>query len=292
MKPHLPCLLFCFLVARAAFAQPGIRVTLAVEDSVAYTVYRNEPLVFTTTLVNEALQQSMEWNEAADAWLAEVAAEYKAGKRTREDYDRETALVTGGKKPLKVETIGTLQQPWFHRLQFRVLPGNGTDTAAWPVALLGDPLTDAVAVLDANGYYQVKHHLAPGEVAKRKPGTYTVQVMLEGVWSNAVTVRIRPDNIPAGVLQSPQMQLRLGNYYLEQKDADKALEQAAALLKRNPVDIAALVLRGEGHILNKDYSLALVAFEKALQQHRKRFPQLKEPPEYLKATIAWLKERE
>jgi tetratricopeptide (TPR) repeat protein len=289
MKPHFSFLLLCFFITAHSWAQPTFSITLKVEDTSDYTAYHNEPLIFTTSLVNKSLQQDLEWNQAADAWLAEVTADYQAGKLSKEEFEKETQLVTAGKKQVKADSIGTHRSPWFRQLRFRVLLNDNIGQAPWPIKILGDPVTEPVAVLDAKGYYLVMHHLSPARVLKLKPGVYKIQVGLAGVWSNEVMVKIRQQNIPVRVLNTSEMQLRLGNYYLERKDADKALDYATAVLKKDPKDISALVLSGESYILKKDYRRALVYFDKALQQHRKEFPGLPEQPLYLDGTIAWLK---
>jgi tetratricopeptide (TPR) repeat protein len=292
MKVLLSLVLIYFLANTLCFAQLKFSITLMVEGTSSYTAYHNEPLIFTTSLVNKALQQNIQWNQAADAWLTEVAADYKAGKLSKEEFEKETELVTKGKKEVTTETIGTKQLPWFHQLNFRIFIDSDTAQASWPISILGDPLTDSIAVLDDKGYYLVMHHLSPEQVAKRNPGTYKIQILLAGVWSNTVTVKIRQENIPAQILKTAHMQLRLGNYYLQQKDAEKAMEYATNVLKKDPADIGGLILRGETYILKKNYSPALVDFKKALQQHYKRFPDLQEPPEYLLAAIGWLKKRQ
>jgi tetratricopeptide (TPR) repeat protein len=292
MKVHFRFLLLCFFAHAISFGQPNFSITLMVEDTSAYTAYHNEPLIFTTSLVNRALQENLQWNQAADSWLAEVADDYQAGKLTREEFEKETKLVTEGKKQIKADMVGTNKSPWFHQLEYRVFLSNGTRQPAWPIKILGDPLTASIAVLDAQGYYLVKQHLSPWQVSKQKPGTYKIKVLLSGVWSNEVTVKIRSENIPFRVLNSREMQLRLGNYYLERRQPEKALFFAAVVLKKDPLNIDGLVLSGESHILKRNYKKALGYFEKALQQHTKQFPQLPEAPVYLMGTIAWLEKRQ
>jgi tetratricopeptide (TPR) repeat protein len=291
MKPHLSFLVLCFFITAHSLAQPKFSITLMVEDTSAYTAYHNEPLVFTTTLVNKTLQQNLAWNQAADAWLATVAHDYQAGNLTKEEFEKETQLVTAEKKQVKADTVGARQSPWYHQLQFRVLLGDSIAQAAWAIKVLGDPVTEPVAVLDAKGYYQVMHHLSPRKVLKLRPGTYRIQVGLAGVWSNEVMVEIKRQNLPAIVLNSPEMLLRLGNYYLERKNAGKALSYAKRVLTKEPNDISALLLSGESYILKKNYRQALDYFEKAFQQHKRTFPNLPERPLYLEGTIAWLKEK-
>lgn len=291
MKRYLSFFLFWVFTNEIISAQPKFSITLLVEDTSAFTAYHNEPLIYTTILVNKELQQNLQWNRAADAWLAEVEADYNAGKLTKEEFEKETALVTDGKKQIGSTRVGTNQSPWFHELQFRVL-NNDMMEVSWPISLLGDPLTDSIATLDNDGYYRVMHHMAPEQVAMQQPETYTIRVLLAGIWSNPVTVTLRKENIPAHILKTVKMQLRLGNYYLDKKDADKALEYAGAILKKDHDNINGLVLSGEAHILKKNYKMALAFFKEALKQHKKKFPGLTESPIYLLGTIAWLEQRQ
>jgi tetratricopeptide (TPR) repeat protein len=292
MKAYLSFFLFCFVIHAVPFAQPKFSIALMVEDTSAYTAYHNEPLIFTTILVNKELQQNLQWNRAADAWLVEVAADYKAGKLSKEEFEKETALVINGKKQIGATTVGTNRLPWFHQLQFRVLFKNDNKQISWPISLLGDPLTDSIAILDDDGYYRVMHHLGPEQLAKQKPGTYTIQVLLAGIWSNTVSVNLRHEDIPNHVLKTAKMQLRLGNYYLDRKDADKALDYAEDILKKDDDNIKGLILCGEGYILKNNYKKALTCFKEALKQYKKQFPDLQESPIYLLGTIAWLEQRQ
>jgi tetratricopeptide (TPR) repeat protein len=283
---------FIYLHAQNADSQRRSSVNLSVELNKAFTVYHNEPVIFTTVLVNHTLQENLQWNQAADDGLAKISADYKAGMLSKEEFETETERILKGKREIKADTIGSYGSPWFEQLEFRAFQNDSIVQPAWPITLLGDPLTDSIALLDEKGYYVVNHHLSPEQVAGLRPGTYQVKALLSGMLSNPVTVNIRKENIPRAVLNSREMQLRLGNYYLKRKDAQKAMEYATTLLGKNPADIAGSVLRGESYILKKNYTSALADFKKALQQHNKRFPGLQEPPEYLLATIDWLEKRQ
>lgn len=276
------------MLAIRSDCQSVFTITLRVEEQTSYTVYHNEPLVFSTSLLNQKYQKDLEWNEAADTWLARLAADYQAGRLSKEEFEKETARVTNGKRTLQQYTIGTSQSPWFRQLQFRILM-HGIKKAAWPVEVLGAPPKDAIAILDEKGYYLVRHHLSPEQVLKTKPGTYQIQVLLGGASSNIITVHVTKQNIPGGVLKSETMQLRLGNYYLARLDTDKALNHAYAVLKKNPNSLNGLILSGEIYIQKKNYRKALTFFEKALKQHQKTYPDSIEPPEHLQTIIAWLK---
>jgi tetratricopeptide (TPR) repeat protein len=292
MKRDILLFFICWLITIKADSQANSSVNLSVELSKAYTVYHNEPITFTTGLLNHILQDNLQWNQAADEGLAEISADYKVGKISKEEFEKETERILKGKREIKVDTIGNYQSPWFEQIVFRIFLNDSTVQTGWPITLLGDPLTDSMAILDEKGYYVVNHHLSPEQVTKLRPGTYQVKVLLAGMWSNPVTVNIRKENIPTAVLTSRKMQLRLGNYYLQRKDAEKAMEYATNVLKKNPADIGGLVLRGETYILKNNYKPALADFEKALKQHNKRFPDLQEPPEYLLATIDWLEKKQ
>ena len=282
--------LMFILISAHVYSQPTFSIHLRIETKQTYTVYHNEPLIFTTSLLNQKLQHDQEWNQAANEWLAEVTANYNAGKLSKEEFEKEIKIITDGKKQIDVDTIGRFRLPWFRQLQFQIFMNN-VRQSPWPIKILGDPLTDSVAILDENGYYLVRHHLSPQQVANRTPGTYQIKVFLADVWSNAVTVKIKPEDIPDPVLKSRTMQLRLGNYYLEAKNTDKALWYANKVLKKNPFDIDGLILRGESYISLKKYKRALADFELALQEYQKKFPDSQEPPEYILRTIALLKQK-
>ena len=289
MKLCLLILFSCFYLPLAGFSQPVFTITIRVEDATVYTAYRNEPLVFSTSLHNRQYQNNLEWNQEADTYLAELEADYKAGNLSKEEYEKETEIVRSGKRQLQLYSIGTRQSPWFQQLQFRIL-FNGVEQN-WPIGILGDPPKDSVAILDENGNYFIQHHLGPEQMITRKPGTYTIQVLLAGVWSNPVSVKIKSDLMPLRVFLSETVQLRLGNYYLDRKQPVLALVFASSVLKRDKKNVNALALRGEIYIERKKYKQALADFEKALELYNKKPPLSFEPPKYLLFMIAWLKEK-
>ncbi|MDH7460698.1 hypothetical protein QEG73_05390 [Chitinophagaceae bacterium 26-R-25] len=293
MQLRLFFFIICFFAPRILLAQDKFTITLTVNDSSAFRVYHNEPIVFSISLLNKAIQQDISWNEDADAYLAQVAADYKGGLITKEEFDKETNLVTQGKRTVSSVSIGSTDSPWFTQLKFHVVVKDTIEQHNWKPSVLGDPGTDTVAVLDEKGYYSVNYHLSPEQVSKLRAGTYKVEVELAGVTSNEVVVKIKPENIPNGKLHKRDLLLRLGNYYLERKDAKKTLYYANLILQKNPSDINGLILKGEGYILQEQYKLALSAFTKAQQQYdknNKRSP-VNEPPLYLIATIAWLQKK-
>jgi tetratricopeptide (TPR) repeat protein len=294
MKLRLLLLIICSLMPGVLLAQGRFTITLLVDDSSAFRAYHNEPIVFTITLVNKTLQQDISWNEDADAYLAQVAADYKAGLITKDDFEIETNLVTSGKRITNAESVGSADSPWFRQLKFVVVVKDTIEQHNWKPQILGDPGTDTVALLDEKGYYSVDYGLSPQQVSKLRPGSYKVQVMLAGVLSNEVSVKIKPENIPNGQLNKKDMLLRLGNYYLEAEDAKKALSYANILLQKNPSDISGLVLKGEAYILQQQYKTALTTFTKAYQIYNKvnKPSPANEQPLYLIATIAWLQKRQ
>jgi hypothetical protein len=80
MKRDIVFFFICCLITINADSQRKSFVNLSAEQSKAYTVYHNEPIIFTTGLLNHTLQENLQWNEAADAGLAEISADYRSGK--------------------------------------------------------------------------------------------------------------------------------------------------------------------------------------------------------------------
>jgi hypothetical protein len=293
MKLRLSIFIICFLTPGILHAQGKFAIKLKVNDSDAYRAYHNEPVIFTIRLTNKAIQNDISWNEDADAYLAQVAADYKAGLITKDEFEKETDTVTSTKRTITSQSVGSQESPWFRQLKFRVVLKDTIEQRNFNPQILGDPPIDPIAVLDEKAYYKIDFHLSPKQVSKLKAGTYKVQAMLAGVTSGEVTLRIKQENIPPGQLEKRPMLLRFGNYYLEGKDAKKALFYANILSEKNPNDIAALVLKGEAYILQQQYKLALAAFTKAEQLFYKadKSSPSNEPPLYLIATIAWLQKK-
>jgi tetratricopeptide (TPR) repeat protein len=273
-------------------AQERFTLTCSVADEKAVTIYHNEPLVISVGLSNKAIFKDWQWNMAADSELQKLDAYFKTGNISEEAYKKEKERIQQGKKLLKANTIGSDTQPWYDQFTFHILQNDSIQIGNWPINRLGKTPFEAVAVLNEQAFYAVDFHMPPEAVSLIKPGNYSVKALLDGVWSNEIKITVLPENIPQAVSLSTEMQLRLGQYYLLAGQADKVFNYATAVLQRNPLHLEALILRGEGYILKEDYKLALTDFEKALQQHNKKFPTLYEPPEYLLGTIEWLKDKQ
>jgi tetratricopeptide (TPR) repeat protein len=293
MKLRLFIFIICFFAPGIFLAQGKFAIKLKVNDSVTYKAYHNEPVIFSIRIVNKAIQDDVSWNKDADAYLAQLEADYKAGLITKDEFTSETILVTNGKRTITPESVGTTESPWFRQIKFSVLLKDTIEQHNWNPQILGDTPTNSIAVLDEKAYYRIDFHLSPEQVSKLKAGTYRVQVLLAGVKSGEVTLRINQQDIPPGQLKKRPMLLRLGDYYVEAKDPQKALYYANILLEQDPNDIAALVTKGEAYILQQQYKLALAAFTKAedLFYKAEQNSPTDEEPLYLIATIEWLKKQ-
>jgi len=291
MKKLILFTVTCLLEFVIAHPQGRYSISCSVADGDTTTIYHNQPLVFSVSITNKEAYKNWQWNMAADEWIQELEANFKAGKLSEEDFNQEKEVAIKGKKTGKTDTLGTPAHPWYEQLKFYVFQDDSIQKEAWPVSRLGITPNEATAVLDENANYLLYCHMPPEIVSLIKPGSYSIKVLLGDVWSNQVKISVLPGDIPPAVLQSAEMQIRLGQYYWLTGNADKVFSYANAVLQKDTSNLEALILRGESHILKENYKLALMDFEKALQLHNKKFPGLYEPPEYLIGTIEWLQQK-
>jgi tetratricopeptide (TPR) repeat protein len=289
MKPSLVILFFGFNTLLAG-AQQNFSLLCEVGEEKSVSLYRDEPLVVSITLTNEAVQENQKWNRSADLYIKSLEAQYDSGKITLEEFVKEKERVLKDKRPVKADTVGSAANPWYRQIRFQVFFNDSMIKSSWPLALLGTPPEDSVAILDEEGYYVARFHLPPEKVLLLTPGKYRLKALLKNV-SDEVTITIKPNKMPIPVYLSIPKQLELSRYYLDAENSSRAFGHATSILQKDPTNLEALVLRGESFILMRSYKKALADFEKALQVHQKRFPNSLEPPEYLLFRIEWLKER-
>ena len=133
--------------------------------------------------------------------------------------------------------------------------------------------------------------LAPEATAGIGPGLYQVTAVLdttrctrEGAWKGSVTSPSVSVGVGAGT-PLPESdppaddKFRLLAYYnFVLGDLPRALSENGKVLARHPTDVSALALQGDILAAQADYSGALSAYDRAIEEYYKQNPGAEEPP--------------
>ncbi len=271
-------------------AQP-ITVTIRANYTKDIKVYHDEPLLLVVSLTNEQAQENGSWNKAADRGLEGLEELLKAGKIKKEEYDREKTRLTNGKKPVPAVTIGAAGKPWSSLIRWRMINTSTHAELVFTTRTMANPSTDDIAVLDDKGYYAAYFGIDADKMKGIPAGMYELIATVENENSEPVNIEIKNEAMPAMVASGEEMLLKMGQYHWHAGDAAKGMQYADQLLRKNPVSVDGLSLKGDLQVLNNSYADALTTFSQAAKEYYKQNGAGTEPPEYLLKMIAWVKEQ-
>lgn len=278
------------LVSLRSAAQP-VTVTLRANYTTDVKLYHDEPLLLVVSLINEQARENSSWNNAADRGLEGLEELLKAGKIKREDYDREKARLTNGKKQVTAVTIGAKGRPWSSVVKWKMKSLNSQGELQPIVRTMPNPSAEEIAVLDENAYYAA-YFGVDADVMKSIPaGIYEMTVSVDGEASQTVRIEIKNEAMPALTASPEELLLRMGQYYWHAGDVPKGMQYADQLLRKNPASLDGLSLKGDLQVLNNSFADALTTFNQATKEYYKQNGTSAEPPEYLLRMITWLKEK-
>ena len=194
-----------------------------------------------------------------------------------------------GKKPVLTHTLGTEAIPWLQLVKWKLgNAGTGVETIL-PVRPLVNPSSDAVAVLDENGYYMAYFGISPDDMTKISAARYSLTAMLDKESSNVVNLEIKNETMPVSVSENEEILLKMGQYYWHLNDPVKTIYYADRILKKSPYSLDGLSLKADGQVLQQSYLPALENYNKAVKEYYKLNGAGSEPPEYLFSMIAFVK---
>lgn len=280
--------LFTTVCSKVA-AQLDIGLELLVNNKQKLSVYRDEPLLISLVVTAPKASANEQWNREAMAGLSLLQNKLDSQDITQEEFTKEKQQIEGALKNVIPVVLGSDHLPVYLLVQiiFNNIQG---DTLRVPVTLLNNGTIPAEFILDANAYYHLEWAIDRETIQFIPPGKYSVKVGLLEKYSNPVTVTVTTKPIPASVLNTVKMQTQLGQFALITGKADAALIHAKRILKLNASSIEGHLLSGEAYYTLQHFPKALKSFRSALRYYNKKYPELREPPEYLLGMIQQVKE--
>jgi len=271
---------------------PQIRMVCRANEQIDTTVYEDEPLILSVSLVNDAAIHASSFNAPYRDELLELERKLNAKQIAKEEYERMVKEIEGKMLKVKVIRFGG-PQGWSNFIKFQIPSRDAWREVKWPLWLLVQNPPSQVADLDASTPCYVEFGLDPKD-EKRPKGEFQVKAVAEIVKgksteSNIVTVNLLEQEMPEPKRGKEETLLALGSYAYKRGLYENAVEYVQRTLQVNPSSTAALNMLGDIEERRGNFSAALSAYEKALEAFYVEFPKIREPPRPIEAKIIRLR---
>jgi len=288
--------IMAYIIYLSHFGIPGIaqlsgsfNIHCSINGKEKISIFRNEPLLIDVKVYNGRAQAALRWNMADERRIENLNDQLKQGRLTEEDYNGQKREIEKDKRQTEVITIGDSENTWTSRIRWTSRDLINERVANLPLRLLTNSTNPGMVKLDGNSLFVGILRIDPGQLQSVTPGRYEIIVIINETTSNSVILNILPGTMPAVMAQSEKFLLQTGRYYWESNNPTQTLLYAGKALAKNPGSIKALVLKGDGLVLEKSFALALETYGKAISQYYILNGENADPPEYLLAMIHHLK---
>jgi hypothetical protein len=265
---------------------------LSANSESATKVFADEPVLFRLSLSNPAAASDWEWNASAYRRIAEIEDSVKNNSRNSGKYLQEKKEIQQQLKSLDSVKLGTDALPWYESIRWSIENRDGVLAMSLPVKRLPVPQTAPIIILGAEHQYSICYGIDSIGFALLKPGDYLVRARMGKTVSNPVTITVLAQLMPERVVNSPEVLLRFGNYFLQSCNPVKAMEYASRLLRADSVSLSAQVLMADAYYQNMEYVKAAEWYDKAYQGYYKKYGMGAEPPEYLVIMLSLIKQKQ
>lgn len=289
MKKHFSFLVAFLVVVGSLSAQKELEITIDINSKSTDTIFNDQPILFTLHISNALAQQSALWNISNNRRLKQLQDLVEKNKISQKQFDEEKNFLDSSKRTIHRVLIGSTAQPWYNELEWTVIQEKNNERFKLMPVLLSNPGAEPVLSLDESGYYEIYFGLPANEVVKLPKGTLLISVRNDAFQSNPVSFISTGMKTPVTLANGEEVLLQEGNYYWHSNDGEKVVLIAERILSKNSSSIDGLILKGDGHFLQKSFSAALESYNKALKAYYREVGNNGELPEYIMAMIAQAK---
>jgi len=272
--------------------QPGVSLQIDAEHEVK--TYAGTPLIFSVRFANTEAMNAAAENSANAYAIQVIRAAAAAGKIPQERADAKISVLNQQRqvRPLR---LGDAVLSWEKFVHFaQRLPDGKVQPLAWPLKIASLPQTPTLT-LDATATAQLDYLLDPAAAAQINPGEYEIVAAVDvppgpnvagDHWSGRVEAEpVKLSVAPRTSRLAPQEEenndLQVAQYYQAAQDWARALEAAQRALAANPRSIPAQILVAEIEEAQGDRPTALQAYQAALAEFDRQYPDSYEAPRYL-----------
>lgn len=262
------------------------------DDETSATVYEDEPLIFSVSMINDTAITARSYNFPLEERIQELERRFRANKIEEEEFRNAVEEIERGMMKVRVYRFGG-PMAWPHFIKIQALSDDVWKDIDWPLWLLLYRPFDQVAELDDSTTCYVEFGLDPND-PNRPKGEIQIKATVnmfgfETLESNDVTVNFLKKKMPKAESEKEETIVAKGKYAFKRDLYDEAMDYAQGALKAYPISIPAQILLADIQEGRGNISAALSAYEKALEEFNKQYKDMREPPVFILAQINRLK---
>jgi tetratricopeptide (TPR) repeat protein len=256
------------------------------------TVYKDEPLILSVSMVNEDAAHAASFNVSLEDQVKQIESKFIAKKITVEEFKGKIEEIKKEMLKVRIYRIGG-PKGWPYFIKFQTLLEGSWEEVDWPLWLLMHYPSDNVITLDGWTSCYAEFGL-DSEENKRPRGEKKVKAIIEidkniTVESNIVTINFLKEKIPEKVKDKEEILIVKGRYAYKRGLYDKAIEYIQRALQVNPHSLPSLNLMGDIEKKRGNLDASLSAYEKALEEFNEQYPNSYDPPLLIERNIGKLR---
>ena len=256
------------------------------------TVYKDEPLILSVSMVNEDAVHAASFNVSLEDQVKQIESKFIAKKITEEEFKGKIEEIKKEMLKVRIYRIGG-PKGWPYFIKFQTLLKDSWGEVDWPLWLLMHYPSDNVITLDGWTSCYAEFGL-DSEENKRPQGEKKVKAIIEidkntTVESNIVTINFLKEKIPEKVKDKEEILIAKGRYAYKRGLYDEAIEYIQRALQVNPHSLPSLNLMGDIEEKRGNLNASLSAYEKALEEFNEQYPDSYDPPLLIERNIGKLR---
>ncbi len=268
-----------------------ISMACSANEQTNITVYKDEPLIFSVSLVNDDAIHAASFNVPLEDQIKELERKFKANKITEEEFKGAAEEIKKEMLKVRIYRIGG-PKGWPYFIKFQSLLKNSWEDLKWPLRLLLQHPSSNVVTLDGWTSCYAEFGLDPEDI-ERPEGELKVKSIVEigkgmRVESNIVTINFLTEKMPETEKDKEEILIVRGRYAYKRGLYDEAIKYIQKALQVNPHSLPSLNLIGNIEEKRGNLNAALSAYEKALEEYNKQYPDAYEPPRLIESNISRL----
>lgn len=270
-----------------------ISMACRANDQTNITIYKDEPLILSVSMVNDDAIHAASFNAPLEDQIKELERKFKAKMITADRFKGAVEEVKEQMLTVRIYRIGG-PKGWPYFIKFQTLLENSWKELEWPLKLLLQYPSSSVVTLDGWTSCYVEFGLDPEDM-ERPQGEIKIKSIVEigkgmTVESNIVTINFLTEKMPEKEKDKEEILIAKGRYAYKRGLYDEAIKYVQKALRVNPHSLPSLNLLGDIEEKRGNLNAALSAYEKALEEFNKQYPDADEPPRLIESNISKLQD--